>query len=462
MRAPSHSGSAPLSALALAAIAAFVALAIVTAWLPGATAPYQFDDFNTPVGDPASQSLDAFGRALPHTLRPLTKLSFALESSLGADSAPARRALNFALFLGCALGVGALARAAGLPRAWAAALACLWAVHPVHAELLIALAGRPVLLSLCLSLASAWLLLERKPKSALALALLAVLARETALLWLVACAASCARAYAVSRARVALAAAAAGLCAGGLLLASPGLRLLLHDTWTRTAAVDRLGLQWAALPHGLWLLLFEPSAFNLDMEFAPHGGARLVLIVAALSVYIFGAWLVFGRGRPSAVRVLALLWLCLMLPSHSLVPKQDVLTARPFAAAFAPLCVLLGLAVAALSHERRLRSSVPLALTAWALALIPLTRARAALYQDPLALWQDAAQHSRHALRPLLNLATLQAQRGQLDDARATLQRALARDPASHDVQSSLQTVDILIARRSTATIPNVPRGAVP
>jgi len=48
--------------------------------------------------DPASQSLAAWWQVVPQTLRPLTKLSYALESELGATSAPARRVLQLGMF----------------------------------------------------------------------------------------------------------------------------------------------------------------------------------------------------------------------------------------------------------------------------------------------------------------------------------------------------------------------------
>src|SRR5688572_29979706 len=168
------SSTAPRSAVALlAAAAAFLAL---FAWLPAWGAPYQYDDFNTPVGDAASQSLSSFWQQLPRTRRPLTRLSYALESSLGADSAPARRWLNVLLFGGCVLSLKALLESARVPSAVALLVACVWAVHPVHAETVVALAGRPVLLSLLLILTSALSLTRGRPGLALLLALLALLA----------------------------------------------------------------------------------------------------------------------------------------------------------------------------------------------------------------------------------------------------------------------------------------------
>jgi hypothetical protein len=47
-------------------------LAGLWAWSAGLDGPYHFDDFVTPLNDPASQSLSAWRQYLPLTLRPVT------------------------------------------------------------------------------------------------------------------------------------------------------------------------------------------------------------------------------------------------------------------------------------------------------------------------------------------------------------------------------------------------------
>ena len=69
-----------------------VGLLTLAVWMCVLDGPYRFDDHLVPLGDPASQSLEALVDHLTFTLRPLTKLTYALEASVGlADSAPARR-----------------------------------------------------------------------------------------------------------------------------------------------------------------------------------------------------------------------------------------------------------------------------------------------------------------------------------------------------------------------------------
>lgn len=420
-------------------------LLVLLAWLPGVSAPYQFDDYNTPVGDPASQSLTAWWDAMPQTLRPLTKLSYALESSLGARSAPSRRLFNAVIFGVCAALVNALGRKAGASRPLAMLLATAWALHPVHAESIVALAGRPVLLCLCFTLTSAWLLLSARPWLALGAALLALLCRESALPWLVACSVLSARALGMSHRRVwglAVSATSVGLIC---IFSVRTLRQLLLSSLGAPGAVNRLGLQWAALSRGTAALFFDPASFTLDMDFAPSGGLRLLLIVVTLGLYLGAGWLVLRRGSSPPVRIAALLWLCLVIPTHSVVAKVDPFTARPFSASSAALFVLLGAALKALdAHARRAAFPTPLLGACAVAALLGLgaaTFARASLYQDPVALWRDASERSTHSTRPLINLGTLLAQRGSLRESEAALETALRRDPSSLEIRARLGTV---------------------
>jgi hypothetical protein len=377
---------------------------------------------------------------LPRTLRPLTKLTYALESSLGADGAPARRVLSALLLGGCVVLLKELLEAvAEAPAALALLVASVWAVHPVHAETVVALAGRPVLLSLLLMLGSALLLVRERPGLALGCALLALLARESALPWLVACAALAAHQRGISARRIA-GASALSFGVGGLVLASSsGLRALVESAFAAGGAWNRLGLQWAALTRGTFLLFANPAAFTPDMEFAPSGVARLGLILATLALYGAATWVVLTQPR---LRLFALLWLCIVVPTHTFVPKLDVLTARPFSASLAPL---LGLAtcelIARFERAKHLQAGATLVLSGVFLLLFPRTRHRAELYRDPVALWRDAADVTTHKVRPLVNLGTLLARQGDLREADGVLQRAHERDPGSVDIRLRLSKV---------------------
>jgi hypothetical protein len=436
---------------------------VVFAWLPGISAPYQYDDYNTPVGDPASQSLSAFWQAMPQTLRPLTKLSYALESSLGAMDAPSRRFFNALVFSACVALVRELVRKVGASPLVALAVAVLWGLHPVHAETIVALAGRPVLVCLCLTLASAVLLLSQQPWWAIACAALAVTARESGLPWLVVCAALSAQQLGLSRRKLFLTAGAAAVVGLGALLSVRTLQHLVTSSLSAPGAINRLGLQWAALFRGTLDLFAAPASFTLDMDFAPTGTARFAMILGAVALYASALWIAFGRRSPRdvaneehardyAVRIAALLWLCLVIPTHSVIPKVDPFTARPFSASLAPLLVLSTYGVttlyqhltgpsAATRTRRPLRLAISSAACLTLLVFVHITQTRATLYQDPVALWRDAAERSEHKTRPLVNLGTLLAKRGELHDAEAALGAALKRDPSSLEIHSRLGAI---------------------
>lgn len=417
-------------------------MVVVLAWYPALSGPYHYDDFNTPLGDPASQSISAWFNAMPQTLRPLTKLTYALESSLGALDAPARRIFNTALFALCATFLASCLRAAGIRRDLATLTAVAWAVHPVHAETIVALAGRPVLLALCLTLASASRLLTQRYGLAVALAFLALLARESALPWLLVCTAWSASRMGWSRARVWGTAAALTFTGIVVIARVRSLRELVTSSLGAASAYNRLGLQWAALFRGTSLLFTDPWAFNVDMDFAPVGGARLGLILGTLTLYGVALYIGTRRHHALAVRILAWLWLCLVVPTHSVIPKVDVLTARPFSASSAPLfgMVVVG-ALALAARYARPHLWVALGLVASILALVPLTIRRASCYQDAVELWTDAAAQSTRTTRPLINLSTHLAQRGRLTEAESALRLAAQREPHSLEVRARLGAV---------------------
>jgi hypothetical protein len=235
---------------------------------------------------------------------------------------------------------------------------------------------------------------------------------------------------------------------GALVLASSsGVRALVESAFAAGGAWNRLGLQWAALTRGTFLLFADPAAFTPDMEFAPSGLVRLGLILATLALYGAATWVALTQAR---LRLFALLWLCIVLPTHSVVPKLDVLTARPFSASLAPLLGLVACGlVARWGRAPRLEAGATLAFSGIFLVLFPLTRHRAELYQDPIALWRDAASATTHKARPLVNLGTLLARQGELREAESVLTRALEQEPESVDIRLRLSKVRLAILRLS-------------
>jgi protein O-mannosyl-transferase len=429
-----------------------VGLAAVAAWAPGLRGPYLYDDVVTPLDDPASQSLGAFARHLPRTLRPLTKLTYALEATVGLGAAPAaRRAVSLALHGATAallvLLLAALAGEAQPPaparvaaaRAGPPLLALLWAVHPIHAESILALAGRSATLA-GLLLVAALLCHARGRRRAGALCFLAaVLARETALAGIVPLVAleltlgprpareseeTPRRGWARAAATLARLApyGAALLLAAVWVAATPRYRHLadysLHGRPFGASLVEQV----AAVPVGLSLYV-RPAALSMD-----HGvplGAGLFAVGLALYLAAALGLVAAVRRKRALVAVGLALWLAALLPTQSVVPKLDPLTERPLALALAGLVLALG-AVPLRGRARALAAAVGLA---GILALAGFTVARGQLYRSALALYGDAAAKSRTNPRPHLNYAAALIDAGRRDEARAAVDAALRLAP---------------------------------
>ena len=151
-------GTLPIAAKALAtkplavALTAFVAVVGMLYW-PATTGPFQFDDYNVIVDNPAIHSLPAWFDSMPG-IRPLLKLSYTLNWSL-LNGALSPQPFGFHLFnIGCHLLSTALVftllnrlradhRHGGLI---ALAGAALFALHPAQTEAITYICGRSVAL----------------------------------------------------------------------------------------------------------------------------------------------------------------------------------------------------------------------------------------------------------------------------------------------------------------------------
>lgn len=436
-------------------------LAGLWAWSAGLYGPYHFDDFVTPLNDPASQSLAAWREYLPVTLRPVTKFSYAAEAEAGLSREPApRRAASILLHAATAgLLFLLLVRLApqsvpqSVPRPAplvAALLAALWFLHPVHADNVLLLSGRSAVLSGLFLLASLLALDRARPWLAGLLFVLACLSRETALaglLPLLVLAASRPGASLRSTLRETLPALLGGALVLAWILTTPRYLQLAEYSFLGRPFWSSLAAQVGAVPVGLGLL-FNPAALSIDygIPLPTHISDAGFLLGVALYVAAAGGVLVFLR-RSRAAAVGIALWLAALLPTQSVVPKLDALTNRPLALALAGL--LLASAPALAWGIRQLRSARdgaspgemrrslatarPLAAICGATALLLLlttaTLDRGQLFQSELSLWQDAANKSRSNGRPLLQYAVLLRSAGRHAEAREVVSEARRIDP---------------------------------
>jgi protein O-mannosyl-transferase len=406
-------------------IAALLAAATVAVWAPGFAGPYHYDDFVTPVGDPASASIGAFAREVRGTLRPVTKLTYAVEASLGlADHPGARRAVSAVFHAGAAVALMLLLveLVPGLGLAAAALLALLWAAHPVQAEAVLALAGRPAALSTALLLFGLLAYAREHRFTAAILVGAAALARETALagalpLLVLELRELRRRGGLGEHARNLWPAALALVGAAAWIVATPRVQTLVSFSFEGRPLAESIVQQVAAVPVGLSLYV-RPGALSMDHgELLPIAPAS-PLFVLGIVLYLLAVVAAFSVRRAPLRAFGAALWLAAVLPTQSLVPKLDPLTERP-------LCLALAGLVFLLVRPRR----AWIAALALAPALVVATVARAGLYRDDVALWRQAAANSAHNARPHVNYALQLLASGERDEARRELEAARAMEP---------------------------------
>lgn len=412
--------------------------------------PYHFDDWVTPVSDPASQSLGAFVEHVHRTLRPLSKLSFALEGSLGLGDAPALRRAVSAAFHGASSALVFLLAGrlrAGLWAAFAAAL--LFAVHPIHGEMVWALAGRGAAMALSLGLGALLAQLRGRRWLAAALLLGACLSRETAIAFALPMAA-----LELSR-RGTLRSVAHRLepCLTVVLLAvafvaqNARYRQLIDYSAHGRPFGYSVSAQVEALPHGFSLYV-RPSALSIDHGLPlSHSAASPAFWLGAALLVGLGALLVWAaRARRPALAVGAALVLAALLPTQSVIPKLDPLTERPFATALAGAALLLAHGLRAAFRRARWRQAALGGVALTAVLLVGATLRRGALYASDVALWRDAARKSVSNARPHHNLAVALLEAGRPDEAREALARARRIDPFDSELRALALRLDPSLA----------------
>jgi len=417
-------------------------------WSPGLNGPYQFDDYATPLNDPASQSLAAWTHYLPLTLRPLTKLTYAVEADAGLSSLPGvRRAFSIGLLALAALLLYRLIAQlqSNVAPLTAAFLAALWFVHPVHADSVLMLSGRTALLATVLLLAALLAFERARPLLAGVLFMFACLSRETALAGLlpfVVLAASRPGTTVRSVLRELAPVVVAGLIVITWFLTTPRYVQLAEYSFLGRPLWHSLLAQVGAVPTGLMLSL-QPSKLSIDYGMPLPTAATAPLFLAGLMLYVVavvGIVLLLRRSRTAALGLA--LWLAALLPTQSFVPKLDALSNRPLSLALAGLLIAAAPLLAAAVERLRTRAAGN-GWSAWpgpgvgaaALMLVALlalsTAHRSDLFNSELALWQDAAAKSTTSARPHLQYAMLLKQAGRDREAWQEVSLARGIDPFS-------------------------------
>jgi len=460
-----------------------VALLAVATYLPSLRASFQFDDWQSVLGDARVASLHAWWQSMPG-MRALLKLTYALnhevcgeacrEPSEAANAGVAGfraaniliHALNAALMsmlaqkLARRLG-GADGRSAALV---GAVTALVFALHPVQTETVTYVAGRSGALAAAGALGSLLLWLRGREAGAgrlwlplSALSFLAALGGKETAAVLPLGMALCLfaeprkprlRDFAFPLSLVALEAA---------LLAAAWSRLpygyLLDTSLGARGPLANL----AAQSHGIfWLVgqMFDWSRLNADPMLAPSASwtPGAVLRAAALGAALL-AGLLSLRRRP--VPAFAVLWFFLWLaPTNSLVARLDVANDRQLYLALAGPAWLLGHGIARLGRESVARGRTPrgaaAATLALALALALGTASRNRVYATETTFWGDVVAKSPHNARAWNNLGYAEATACRPGRAAAAFREAARRDPDYPQPRVNLELLE-------TGELPGVP-----
>jgi tetratricopeptide (TPR) repeat protein len=421
-----------------------------------------------------------------HDWTPVVTATYVLERHLIGTDPAIFHATNLLLQLACALAAVALLHALGLPRGAALAAAAWWVVHPLQVESVAWVAARKNLLSTLFFLLAARVYLVRGSFAAwtgsFLLFGLAITSKATAVVlpvWLLA------------------------------------LHLLRRDRSLRAAALALAPFFLVGIARGLYTLAVQAdpvrdtAALGLDGRLAAMGPVLATYLRQAFvpsDLALLYPWPELGWGDP---RVLGA-WLCVailvagvgwigsrdrrvleigLLAPVTLAPTLNVLPA-PFLQAdrylHLPLLGIAGLLALLLLGFASARPRVATAaLVAWALVLVPVARARTAVWQDGERLWAHALEvdpgfapgrsnlaldllaqgRTDEAVRLLeeavalepgraswrMNLGAALAARGERDRARSLLEEVVAEDPGLADAHGTLAVIALREGRREEA-----------
>src|SRR5579872_39630 len=177
-------------------------------------------------------------------------------------------------------------------------------------------------------------------------------------------------------------------------------------------------------------LFFLPFGQNVDPDVAlshnllEHGA---IFGLAALAALIAAAWIYRKRWPLAAFGIF--IFLLLLAPTSSFVPILDLSAERRMYLPF------LGLVLVCLEFLRRLPVSQAASVGAAILAICSvLTYQRSAVWANPVALWQDAANKSSQKWRPHFQLASALYEASMCPEAAQAFDAASRLEQPSYDL----------------------------
>lgn len=413
---------------------------------------FQFDDFNVIVNNPRVHSWSAWWLDLQHGIRPLLKLSYTFDWTMGLD-AVGFHITNVFIHLCNTYLVWLLTRrfiayhqVLKDQLAVPLVVALLFAVHPVHTEAVTYICGRSIALMTLFYLSGLLsYVVGRAQDNKVYLhvvtplfMLFALGVKETAvtfplalLLWELYSKGSLKSAlrYQWSSWVLVLLSAVFFLVHDGYLAQveiSAGLNSLQGNMATQTYAFAYLLRQWL---FPLWLNI-DP-----DLHVAHDFTGLLPQVIVLVAVIVL--MLLTLRRRPWTSFAFA--WAILQLfPLYLFLPRLDVANDRQLYLVSWPLA----LAVVAELSLRLTPKIFRLSITLLLVALASLTVLRNQDFQSEISLWEATVQHSPNKARVQNNLGYAYWLEGRTEDARVAFATALLLDPKYYQARYNLLRMD--------------------
>jgi tetratricopeptide (TPR) repeat protein len=426
-------------------------LAAVWAYAPALNGAFLFDDTVLPFALPDAS---APFRAWVHGVRPVLMATYWLNARISGSDPFSYHVLSLMIHLAAAALVFLIVRrllewsqAPAATRTLLAGFAAgLFLLHPIQTEAVAYLAGRSEALSVMLLLAAYAVFLYRRRAAitwgimlpVLALFGLAVLSKEhtivlpallllTDLWWNPGFSWRGVRGNWRLYSTLAVGAAVGVAHFWRQILYSPSAGFGMRDvTWYQYLFTQGRAL----LVYPAEFLL--PLRLNADWDFPfsrtifDHGAAIGLSVLLALAAV---AWH-YRRRYPLACFGF-FVYLVLMSPTSSILPIKDPLAERRL---YLGMLGLLFIVAEVAGRVRIDTRNLAAAFVVILLAAAAITHARAAVWGDPIALWQDTAQKSPHSRRVLFQLASAYMDAGRCQDAVEEYQKVADGWPPDYDL----------------------------
>ena len=430
----------------------WLALAVAVSYANALTGSFQFDDFNVIVNEEQVHSWTNWYAALGNGIRPLLKLSYTANWTMGLGVL-GFHLTNLLIHLLNAYLVYRLSQLFVQQQSRAAAMhhvpllaALLFAAHPIHTEAVSYISGRSAALMTTFYLAALLFYVigrtqQKPPYVYVATPLFFILAlavKETAvtlplalLLWEASCG---------GRWRFEL----KPQWPSWLLLFIAAVFFLFSDNYLsqmeRSAQLNGLQGNLATQLAGFIYLMQQfvlPLWQNIDPDLPLLHELADALFPLAITIALLGLMIACWHRRPWIS--FALGWVMLhLIPLYILLPRIDIANERQLYLAAWPLLLALAIELTLYLDGKKWH----FAAAGLLIACVALTVSRNQVYQNEIALWEDTVAKSPNKARAHNNLgyAYLLAQRKQ--EARRELSVALQLDPQLYQARYNLRRLD--------------------